>query len=61
MDLALRPMSTSQLLDRTFHLYRNNFVLFAGIAILTPALKLIAQLVELKIFGPWSCRRLLRP
>lgn len=52
MDLALRPMSTSQLLDRTFHLYRNNFVLFAGIAILTPALKLIAQLVELKIFGP---------
>jgi hypothetical protein len=45
-------MSTSQVLDRTFHLYRNNFVLFAGIAILTPALKLIALLVQLKIFGP---------
>lgn len=52
MDLVLRPMSTSQVLDRTFHLYRNNFVLFAGIAILTPALKLIALLVQLKIFGP---------
>jgi len=52
MDLVLRPMSTSQVLDRTFHLYRNNFVLFAGIAILTPALKLIALLIQLKIFGP---------
>jgi hypothetical protein len=52
MDLALRPMSTSQVLDRTFHLYRNNFVLFAGIAIITPTLKLIALLVQLKIFGP---------
>ncbi len=52
MDLALRPMSTSQVLDRTFYLYRNNFVLFAGIAIITPSLKLIAQLVQLKIFGP---------
>ncbi|HEX4603182.1 MAG TPA: hypothetical protein VH724_04260, partial [Candidatus Angelobacter sp.] len=52
MELALRPMSTSQVLDRTFYLYRNNFVLFAGIAIITPALKLMALLVQLKIFGP---------
>jgi len=52
MDLALRPMSTSQVLDRTFHLYRNNFVLFAGIAILTPAMRLIAMLAQLRIFGP---------
>lgn len=52
MDLALRPMSTSQVLDRTFHLYRNNFVLFAGIAIITPALKLVSLLVQLQIFGP---------
>ncbi|HET9281043.1 MAG TPA: hypothetical protein VFR24_03670 [Candidatus Angelobacter sp.] len=52
MDLALRPMSTSQVLDRTFYLYRNNFVLFAGIAIITPTLKLIAMLIQLKIFGP---------
>jgi len=52
MELALRPMSTSQVLDRTFYLYRNNFVLFAGIAIITPALQLIAQLIQLRIFGP---------
>ena len=51
MELALRPMSTSQVLDRTFYLYRNNFVLFAGIAVITPALQLIAQLIQLRIFG----------
>jgi hypothetical protein len=52
MELSLRPMSTSQVLDRTFFLYRNNFILFAGIAIITPALKLIAMLIQLRIFGP---------
>jgi len=51
MDLVLRPMSTSQVLDRTFYLYRNNFVLFTGIALITPALLLIAQLIQLRIFG----------
>lgn len=44
MDLALRPMSTSQVLDRTFHLYRNNFVLLAGIGALLPAMLLVMQL-----------------
>jgi hypothetical protein len=43
MDSTLRPLSTSQVLDRTFHLYRNNFWLFAGIAALPPAVVLIAQ------------------
>ncbi len=32
MVTVLRPLSTSELLDRTFHLYRNNFVVFVGIA-----------------------------
>jgi hypothetical protein len=45
-------MSASQVLDRTFHLYRNNFVLFAGIAVITPTLRLIALLIQLKFFGP---------
>jgi len=45
MDLTLRPMSTSQVLDRTFSLYKNNFVLFAGIAALPPALLLAAELL----------------
>jgi hypothetical protein len=36
-------MSTGQVLDRTFHLYRNNFLLFAGISALPPAVILLAQ------------------
>jgi hypothetical protein len=31
MVTVLRPLSTSELLDRTFHLYRNNFLVFVGI------------------------------
>lgn len=31
MATALRPLSTGELLDRTFSLYRNHFVLFVGI------------------------------
>jgi hypothetical protein len=37
-------MSTSQVLDRTFSLYRQHFLLFAGIAALPPALLLLGQL-----------------
>ena len=44
MDSTLRPMSTSQVLDRTFHLYRNHFLLFAGISALPPAVLLLEQI-----------------
>jgi hypothetical protein len=43
MDSTLRPMSTGQVLDRTFHLYRNNFLLFAGISAVPPAVLLVWQ------------------
>jgi hypothetical protein len=43
MDSTLRPMSTGQALDRTFYLYRNHFLLFAGISALPPAVILFAQ------------------
>lgn len=51
MDSALRPMSASQVLDRTFYLYRKNFWLFAGIAMILPALTTMGGLLQLKIFG----------
>jgi uncharacterized membrane protein len=41
----LRPMSTGQLLDHTFALYRQNFLLFVGIATLGPAASVIFQLL----------------
>ena len=31
MITVLRPLSTSELLDRTFHLYRNHFLMFPTI------------------------------
>ena len=30
-DLDLRPLSLGEILDRTFSIYRKNFLLFAGI------------------------------
>lgn len=50
MSAPLRPLTTAELLDRTFHLYRNNFILFAGIAALA-ALTFIAALVLLLAFN----------
>lgn len=49
MTTTLRPMSTGQVLDRTFNLYRRNFVLFFGIATVPPALMLVMQLLPLAI------------
>lgn len=34
MTTILRPLSTGELLDRTFHLYRNHFLIFVGISAL---------------------------
>jgi len=39
-------MSTGEILDRTFNLYRNNFVLFAGIATLPPAFLLAINVIQ---------------
>lgn len=43
MVTVLRPLSTSELLDRTFHLYRNNFWVFVGIAAIPQLFVLLAQ------------------
>lgn len=50
MTTALRPMTTGELLDRTFNIYRNNFALFAGISALA-ALILVAATVLLVVLG----------
>ena len=54
IDLTLRPMSTSQVLDRTFSLYRKNFLLFAGIAALPPGLLMVGQFLLLLVMNPMS-------
>ena len=52
MELALRPMSTSQVLDRTFYIYRNHFVLLAGIGSLLPAMVFVMQLAFIPLGFP---------
>jgi hypothetical protein len=52
MDSTLRPMSTSQVLDRTFFLYRRNFALFAGVAAVAPALSILLQLAFVPLGFP---------
>ena len=49
MNTTLRPMTTGQVLDRTFNLYRSNFVLFFGIALLPPALLMLMQLAQVSM------------
>jgi predicted secreted protein len=47
--LDLRPLSVGELLDRTFSLYRRNFLLFIGISAIPQLLVLALQLVQLAI------------
>jgi hypothetical protein len=44
MSLGLRPLTTGQVLDRTFQIYRSKFMLFAGISALPQAALLVLQL-----------------
>src|SRR5438067_4834270 len=44
MVTVLRPLSTSELLDRTFHLYRNNFLVFVGITAIPQLIVLALRL-----------------
>ena len=46
MAEVLRPMSTGELLDRTFSLYKRHFLLFVGIAVPAPAVYLVIQLAS---------------
>src|SRR5258708_20973327 len=52
MATALRPLSTGELLDRTFSLYRSHFSLFIGIFALPYLVVLAFQLVGLVFQSP---------
>jgi len=47
--LDLRPLSIGELLDRTFSLYRRNFLLFAGIAAIPHLLVLAVKLAQVAV------------
>ncbi len=52
----LRPLSTGEVLDRTFSLYRSRFLLFAGIASLSAVVRLVGQAAQL-LAQHWMLRR----
>jgi len=43
----LRPLSTGEVLDRTFQLYRSRFALFAGLAMLPAGVSVVTQSLRL--------------
>lgn len=43
----LRPLSTGEVLDRTFHLYRSRFALFAGLALLPAGVGVVTSAMRL--------------
>lgn len=52
MTTALRPLSTGELLDRTFSLYRSHFGLFVGIFAIPHLVVLGFQLLQLAVTRP---------
>lgn len=53
-NLDLRPLSVGEILDRTFTLYRRNFLLFAGITALPQLFSLAVQLARTYSLGKSS-------
>jgi hypothetical protein len=47
METNLRPLSLGEILDRTAQLYRNNFVLFAGIASVYAGIAMVVNLAQI--------------
>jgi hypothetical protein len=51
-DLDLRPLTLGEILDRTFSLYRKNFLLFAGITAIPQLLVLALRLAQTLFLFP---------
>jgi hypothetical protein len=47
----LRPLSTGEILDRTFSLYRRRFWLYCGLSALAAAFSTLLQLIRLTLLG----------
>jgi hypothetical protein len=56
LDTNLRPLSLAEILDRTFALYRQNFLLFFGITAVPYTLNLALSLFEVWYFGNPSAK-----
>ena len=57
MTAPLRPMNLSEILDRTFHIYRSRFLLYLGIAAF-PALTIAALRIVSYLLGTFGPERI---
>lgn len=51
-NLDLRPLSVGEILDRTFTIYRNYFVVFIGISAIPQLLVLALNLAQVAVWRP---------
>jgi hypothetical protein len=56
--MELRPLSTGEILDRTFTLYRRNFLLFLGISAIPHIIVLALNLMQSYLLSPATTRSL---
>jgi hypothetical protein len=49
MDTELRPLNLGEILDRIFHLYRSQFLMFAGISTVAAGLDLAWKLIQTSV------------
>jgi hypothetical protein len=49
METSLRPLTVSEILDRTAQLYRSNFLLFAGISAVYAGVLLVLSLLQIAL------------
>jgi hypothetical protein len=56
-DLDLRPLSLGEILDRTFSIYRRNFLLFVGITAIPQLLVLALQLAQVFVTTSGGLRK----
>ena len=49
METTLRPLTVSEILDRTAQLYRSNFLLFAGISSVYAGVLLVLSLLQIAL------------
>lgn len=61
MDSNLRPLNLSEILDRTAQLYRENFLLFAGIAAVYAGVLLVLSLVQVGLQEFLQSHHLIHP
>ena len=58
MQTTLRPLTLGEILDRTAELYRNNFLLLAGISSVYSGILLVLGLLQIAVQRGFSARQM---